>query len=348
MNKMRVWAKRLGWMSAGIALLYASATLAGVANSGPLDPPAPVGSTMQSLANLPPSWHQILPANDGADSCNSSRFTCVLASQAVLDRETGLVWERVPESVPGTWEHANVDCGAASVGVRAGWRLPSRAELMSLIVPLPTGHPFTLPFGSYWTIEDGIDTDTEATIVSVGSAAFSITSKTNANRYICVRGGSALARSDASERTGSWSTEFSYSPSNGECESQRFSCGTSENRILDRMTGLQWQRVPAATQLDWIGAVNACMAVSLGGYGWRLPQAHELRSLGDNISGLPLGHPFVGISGTYWTSTTGLASTTGAYVVDFADLAVPNVNAKVSATSKAWCVKGPGDGPDGM
>lgn len=348
MTTMRTWGKRFGWMLAGIALLYGTSALAGVASSGPLDPPGLVGSTMQSLSDLPPAWHQILPANDGADACSSSRFTCVLGGAAVLDHETGLVWQRVVTAAAADWRFANVDCGRASAGGRAGWRLPSRAELMSLVVPLPAGHPFTIPFSTYWTIEDDIESDTSAGVVNIGSASYAIAGKELTFRYICVRGGSPLLRGDSSERPGSWSTEFSYNPNGGECDTNRFGCNTSENLVLDRMTGLQWQRTPSATQYDWIGAVNACMTLGFLGYGWRLPQAHELRSLGDDLSGLPLGHPFAGISGTYWTTTTGLAAAGGAYVVDFADLETPNVDAKVSPTSKAWCVRGPGDGVDGM
>ncbi len=349
MNKARTWVKRLGWMAAGITLIYATSALAGAVSGGTLDPPGPVGSTMKSLNDLPPSWHQLLAANDGADACNSSRFVCVLGAAAVLDRETGLVWERVPKPMAGSWRFANLDCARSNTGGRGGWRLPSRAELMSLIVPLPAGHPFTLTGSNFWAIDDSLTEDTAAAIVNPGSFSFAHGGKTLAVQYICVRGGSPLPLGDTSERPGSWSTEFSYSPNGGNCESNRFGCGTSENAILDRMTGLLWERTPSTSLTDWVTAVNACMTLSnTGDYGWRLPQAHELRSLGQTDGGLPLGHPFGGITGTYWTATTGLTATTGAYVVDFTDLGTANVNAKASATSKHWCVKGPGDGPDGL
>lgn len=69
--------------------------------------------------------------------------------QAVLDRETGLVWERTPDKVPRTWYEAMGDCRSKSVGERLGWRLPAIEELASLVDPtqsrapfLPAGHPF--------------------------------------------------------------------------------------------------------------------------------------------------------------------------------------------------------------
>jgi hypothetical protein len=112
----------------------------------------------QTVANGPyyatPSWDQTLPIN--------TRFV-VLANfnqEAVLDRDTGLVWERSPSSTRIGRETARLECINRTVGGRKGWRLPSVHELMSLVDPsiappgptLPVGHPFT-NIGSdlYWT-----------------------------------------------------------------------------------------------------------------------------------------------------------------------------------------------------
>jgi hypothetical protein len=74
--------------------------------------------------------------------------------EAVLDQETGLVWEKSPETAPNpttpqTWFSAQVSCNARTVGGRKGWRLPTIQELASLVDPtqsspaLPSGHPFS-------------------------------------------------------------------------------------------------------------------------------------------------------------------------------------------------------------
>ena len=72
------------------------------------------------------------------------------ADQAVLDKETGLVWEQSPSTVHLPWLDAHVGCNVKAVGNRRGWRLPTIQELASLIDPtgsspdaLPPGHPFS-------------------------------------------------------------------------------------------------------------------------------------------------------------------------------------------------------------
>src|SRR6266446_7070038 len=69
---------------------------------------------------------------------------------AVLDRETGLVWEQSPSTSTFTWEDAQIHCNQLTVGNRIGWRLPTLQELASLVdgdpantssPRLPPGHP---------------------------------------------------------------------------------------------------------------------------------------------------------------------------------------------------------------
>ena len=87
---------------------------------------------------------------------------------AVLDKETGLVWEKSPGDTDNdtdvdmddrlTWDNARFHCVDKAVGGRKGWRLPSVVELASLVDPansnpaLPTGHPFTnIQSTFYWS-----------------------------------------------------------------------------------------------------------------------------------------------------------------------------------------------------
>jgi len=101
----------------------------------------------QTTANGPfsvtTSWDRTLPV--------PARFIVLsnFNGQAVLDRETGLVWERSPESTRRNLRQAASACHNKAIGGRKGWRLPAIAELSSLVDPgqadpaLPAGHPFT-------------------------------------------------------------------------------------------------------------------------------------------------------------------------------------------------------------
>ena len=89
----------------------------------------------------PPSWYQILPAD--------KRFVLVMNDEAVLDKETGLVWERSPDTSKLNWYDAiTVLVVDKIVGGRKGWRLPTYEELATLVDPsqqnpsLPPGHLF--------------------------------------------------------------------------------------------------------------------------------------------------------------------------------------------------------------
>ena len=121
--------------------------------------------------DIPPAWSQSLDSTNGdpTTGCNSDRFKCVLGGAAVLDMETGLVWEQSP--VTTTHSLASADIGAPDngadaecinrgVGGKMGWRLPSIPELASLVVPgdpaggpdLPAGHPFSnIQSAAYWS-----------------------------------------------------------------------------------------------------------------------------------------------------------------------------------------------------
>jgi hypothetical protein len=50
---------------------------------------------------------------------------------AVLDRETGLVWEQTPDSTAFTWAAALDHCTMLLDGGKLGWRLPTDEELGS-------------------------------------------------------------------------------------------------------------------------------------------------------------------------------------------------------------------------
>ena len=113
-----------------------------------------------------PSWDQTVGCTTTA---NCPRFVVLsnFNNEAVLDRETGLVWERTPNtSASFVWRSAAEGCIPKPIGGRVGWRVPTVSEMGSLfqgaLVPdgisttlqtsLPAGHPFSVPPGTpFWT-----------------------------------------------------------------------------------------------------------------------------------------------------------------------------------------------------
>jgi len=200
---------RLAFAVIGALAIALIAVLAGVVDAGPLDPTAPPGSTMKTLDDIPGSWSRMLPSDDGVAGpeppagCDSSRFECLEAfdDQVVLDRETGLVWERDATVAGLSWDEAVRNClqnrWDGPLGYRMGWRLPSFEELLSLSdqfvgpPPLPPGHPFIVNTDDlYWTAtsSSGLTAHAYGFDTSVGTRSFD-EDKTNMHYFWCVRGG---------------------------------------------------------------------------------------------------------------------------------------------------------------
>jgi len=150
-----------------------------------------------------PSWDQSLAAN--------VRFVVLsnFNNEAVLDRETGLVWERSPSSAildillpvgqfggPTAWER----CVGLTIAGRMGWRVPSIQELTSLLdrsqqsPALPAGHPFlNVQFGNfilYWSATEYRSSPGAFGSFRVVGFGFNGGTGVNGAQHVwCVRGG---------------------------------------------------------------------------------------------------------------------------------------------------------------
>lgn len=150
--------------------------------------------TLRGPHSALPSWDQKLPA--------SARFVILSdwGGAAVLDRETGLVWEKSPSVDERPWIIALEHCSTLTVGNRMGWRLPTVQELTSLIDPsvsvfptLPSGHPFDHLQQTYWSANTHPDISTWArAVVFTGSNVLANGSKAGNGWAWCVRGGSSV------------------------------------------------------------------------------------------------------------------------------------------------------------
>lgn len=138
-----------------------------------------------------PAWDQTLPA--------ATRFIVLtnMNSEAVLDRETGLVWEQTPSTSSFNWIIASLHCVDLSLGGRTGWRLPTIQELLSLVdrsvspgPTLPSSHPFTnVQSSPFWSATTSASVATNAWGVRFGYGDVFNGSKSDTALAWCVRGG---------------------------------------------------------------------------------------------------------------------------------------------------------------
>jgi len=164
--------------------------LPGLGLAGSLEPSGSPAPTMKTLDQIPPTWDQVLSA--------SERFVLVMGGAGVLDKETGLVWEKSPIFNTQNWQSAQASCNAYPVGGRLGWRLPSIQEFASLIDPtapsptLPSGHPFVnIHSDIYWSATTDANNAGNAWFVwlNKGNGVGGGEPKTNVHYVWCVRGG---------------------------------------------------------------------------------------------------------------------------------------------------------------
>jgi hypothetical protein len=122
--------------------------------------------------------------------------------EAVLDRETGRVWEQSPVFTETNWVDALNQCYTRNVGDREGWRLPTIEELASLVDPnnpagvplLPPGHPFNnVLASSYWSATADAGNIGNAWSVRLTGSGGKLRSPKFINQLVwCVRGGQGI------------------------------------------------------------------------------------------------------------------------------------------------------------
>lgn len=165
----------------------------GLVSAGSLEPTAAPGSTMKTLDQIPPAWSQKLQC----DTTACPRFQLVLDGAAVLDKETGLVWEKDLSTTQVAWATALDRCAEKEVGGRKGWHLPTVEQLTSLMdtsvagsLKLPTGHTFTgVLMSPYWSATTYAFLTDRAWYVYFFNASVGVVDKAGGGYVWCVRGG---------------------------------------------------------------------------------------------------------------------------------------------------------------
>ena len=148
-----------------------------------------------ALADPGNTWDQIVTRN-------RFRVLSGFNDEAVLDKETGRVWEQSPSADSFNWFQALARCYQLEVGGRKGWRLPTIEELASLVdrsqpaPTLPTGHPFdNVQSFTYWSTTTLADSAGKAWVVSFadGGVGNGVNGKADDDFFVwCVRGGQGI------------------------------------------------------------------------------------------------------------------------------------------------------------
>jgi hypothetical protein len=173
------------------------------------------GVPSASAATAPPNpltvvidkLNQILAAIGGVQEGNhtlrwdtnnpsATRFTTAFTG-AVLDKNTGLVWEQAPDGTFLTWFDAAARCVNRNVGGTVGWRLPSVVELKSVqdgspgaVAPFVPASVFSgVQSSDYWSATTSAGNPTSAWLVLFSNGNVSLGNKTVSYLAWCVRGG---------------------------------------------------------------------------------------------------------------------------------------------------------------
>jgi hypothetical protein len=196
-EKMKKQQKSFLPLAIAVSFIASAILLSGIIGASDLKLAATPGPAMKTLDQIPPKWIQKLTT--------SERFELVMDGSAVLDKETGLVWEQSPNTTTRDWNNAWAHCCDNEVANRKGWRLPTVEELASLVdnenspLALSTDHPFsTVQSSLYWssTLNVGTAVPGRVWLVSFANGDVGFGSKRRPSYVWCVRGGygSVMAR----------------------------------------------------------------------------------------------------------------------------------------------------------
>jgi len=181
----------------------------------------------------------------------------------VVDRVTGLMWQRRLPDQFLSWDKAQRACKDLRLAGHDDWRLPSRIELVSLLDTTRTQpsididvFPLT-PSDWFWTSSRAADDPNAAWYVYFYFGYPKTDDVTNSFSVRCVR-----------------------SAQSGTALAPRYEMRAKE--VRDIATGLRWQRAAATKPVKFEAARNYCSHLNLGGdKHWRVPTLGELLTLID-------------------------------------------------------------------
>jgi hypothetical protein len=189
----------------------------------------------------------------------------------VLDRVTGLVWQRAVSPQTLGWQAAREACACLELGGQHDWRLPSRIELVSIVDftrhdPAIDGEAFpATPTDWFWSASPVAGSDPAAAWYVAFFDGNTHHAELGVPYHVrCVRGGAA--------------------------GQPRYAIA-GEGTVTDGTTRLTWQQRLDDTRRTFAEAQAGCAALALAGGGWRLPTMKELQTLVDESRSDPAIDP---------------------------------------------------------
>lgn len=282
----------------------------------------------------------------------------------VTDKLTGLSWCRNASlaEFPLTWQEALGFVASMNREQRFGqrdWRMPNRRELRSLLslqtrLPaLPEQHPFIdVVNGWYWSSTTAAISPAHAWYVAFDGGRMFYGGKDQSFMLWPVRG-AGLGIVPCTGQCLCYDVAGKIIPCIGTAQDGELRCGAAwpeprfemlHNGVLDRLTGLLWQRSANLTDrmVAWREALAAVDGLNRAGAEsvWRLPTINELESLVDcaaHSPALPSGQPFIGLQEVYWSSSTSLFEPDWAWAL-YLEKGATGVGQKRYAQFSVWAV----------
>jgi hypothetical protein len=228
-------------------------------------------------------------------------------NNTVTDSRSGLEWQQTVVS-SYTWLDAKAYCASLSL-VGAGWRLPTKAELESIVDVSrynpaidPVAFP-SAPSTAFWSSSPTVDTAGYGWIVVFNDGDSTVSGPLVPRDVRCVRSNTAVFASAG----GGGAPPGRYTIVNG--------------TVYDTHTKLTWQQVVDPSTYTQGVASDYCAGLDLAGRGWRLPRYSELLTIVDPTRSAPAidGSAFPNTPPElFWSSSQYAGASTGvAWYVNF-------------------------------
>jgi hypothetical protein len=244
------------------------------------------------LAASPPArWATWPMPNFAASGLPNPASYDVSVAGTVLDRITGLMWQRRVGNDKSTFDQAVAKCNDLTLAGYHDWRLPSRIELVSILDTSRTEPSIDLSYFPntasdwFWSSSPAVDEPSAAWYVYFYFGYPKTDDRRSRFSVRCVRTGSPPAfKGD---------TDAHYA--------------IGKDSVRDLATALIWQRAASPRLLNYEAAESYCLSLSTDGHkDWRLPSMPELLTLVDERRTSPTIDPQAfpnSPSESFWTSS---------------------------------------------